>query len=298
MISAGRLWWFIQRDLKRGLAATWNDYVVCPRIAKWNNPYAEDIPQDVSLHVLTGGKDYLLCLWMLASWFHHTAGNWRIVIHDDGTLTEEANRLITRVFPQAEIIPRRSADEIMKEVLSSYPLCANYREKHPLAMKVFDMSHYEKSDRYILLDSDVLFFRRPEFILDWVDGRNAGSWFNRDVAEASTVPPEQAKARLGVLLWPMVNSGLCLIDRTIVDLAFCEQVFAGTDILKGHVWRVEQTLLALCASREGKGGLLLPEYEITLGACRRAESVSRHYVGAVRDQFYAEGIRELGKVLF
>jgi hypothetical protein len=88
-----------------------------------------------------------------------------------------------------------------------------------------------------------------------------------------------------------------LVEAGTVDLDFCEQALRESGLLGGLLWRVEQTLLALCASRTGRGGLLPSAYEVSLGFRRGPEAICRHYVGAVRDRFYAEGVRELAGVL-
>jgi len=54
----------------------------------------------------------------------------------------------------------------------------------------------------------------------------------------------------------------------------------------------------LCAARHGKGGLLPRTYEVSLGKNSAEDAISRHYVGAVRDRFYAEGVKRLSAVLF
>ena len=49
----------------------------------------------------------------------------------------------------------------------------------------------------------------------------------------------------------------------------------------------------LCAAKFGKGGLLSKQYEVSLGKNAAEDAVCRHYVGAGRDRFYAEGIKRL-----
>jgi hypothetical protein len=82
-----------------------------------------------------------------------------------------------------------------------------------------------------------------------------------------------------------------------VDFDFCDQALATTSILRGQIWRVEQTLFALCASRHGKGGLLPETYEVSLKRRGSPDAIARHYVGAVRDRFYAEGLKRLREQL-
>jgi hypothetical protein len=95
-----------------------------------------------------------------------------------------------------------------------------------------------------------------------------------------------------------VNSGLCLVAKEAIDFEFCDRVLGETSILKGNLWRVEQTLFALCASRHGKGGLLPKTYEVSLTRHASENCVARHYVGAVRDRFFGEGLKRLREVLF
>jgi hypothetical protein len=300
MISPGRLWWLLKRDLKRGWDASYHDYKTKPRITKWSWPFWNDAPMPIPVHVLTGEKDWLLCAWMLASFFHHTEQTWNVVIHDDGTLTEEIRGELVRLFQTARIIPRAQADATLDRVLKPLPFSYEYRGMHPLALKVFDMPYYCESDRLIVLDSDVLFFNHPREIMDWAGSGAKECWFNEDVAEASLISEQDAWEDLNVKLWPRVNSGLCLITKEAIDFEFCERALGETSILKAMMWRVEQTLFALCASRygiDGKGGLLPKRYEVSLGRHSSPDCIARHYVGAVRDRFYGEGLKRLGKVL-
>jgi hypothetical protein len=297
MMSPGRLWWLLRRDLKRGWDATYHDYKTKLRIEEWSWPFWKDTPQSVPVHVLTGAKDWELCAWMLASWFHFTEESWRVFIHDDGSLPEPARALFSKLFPHLQIISRDAADTKMDKVLAPYPFCHDYRNKHPLALKIFDFPAYTEGERFIVLDSDVLFFNYPSEIMQWVNGSAMECWFNEDVGEGSLITPDHARTDLGVKLWRQVNSGLCLVAKAAIDLDFCERALGETSITKGHAWRIEQTLFALCASRHGKGGLLPRTYEVSLGKHAAENVVARHYVGTVRDRFYGEGLKRLRDIL-
>jgi hypothetical protein len=295
MISLGRLWWLFRRDLQRGWQAAYHDYVTVPKIfSEWSWAYWAEPSAPVPVHVLTGYDDWRLCAWMLTSFYHATKVNWHIRVHDDGTLPGHARSTMRRMFRNIEFIDADVADDAVRAALAPYPLCAEYRNQHPLARKIFDMPLFCPEDRLLILDSDILFFSTPEEVLAWCRNANDGTtWFNEDANETSLVPPDEARDRLGISLWPRVNSGLVLLNKATVDLPFCEQALASTSILKGHPWRVEQTLFALCASRAGAGGLLPKSYEVSLGKSASPKAVARHYVGAVRNQFYSEGVNRL-----
>ncbi|MFQ3671702.1 MAG: hypothetical protein SNJ84_09620 [Verrucomicrobiia bacterium] len=297
-MSPGRLIYLVRRDLARGPKVAWFEHGVGRRIRRWRNPYAGGGVGEVPVHVLTGVEQFRMVLWMLASWFHFTGRNWQVVVHDDGTLGKHEEAELLTCVPQARLVWAKEADREVQSGLRDLPLCRCYRERHPLARKLVDVPWLSSAERLILLDADVLFFKRPVEILRWVDGASDGSsWFNEDFQEPSPVAPVEVEQALGFPLWPRVNSGVCLLDRATVDLKFCDEVMAKLDLLSRNLWRVEQFLLAVCASRVGKGGLLPSEYEVSRGARRDPEGISRHYVGAVRDRFYAEGVRELARVL-
>lgn len=298
MISPGRLWWILRRDLKRGWEGSRHYYKTLPRIAEWSWPFWNETPQTIPVHILTGKNDWQLAAWMLASWFTVTEHAWPIVIHDDGTLPEEGRATLLSLFPSLRLITRAAADEAMGAALRPFPFCADYRKAHPLALKVFDIPHFSTSDRFLIFDSDVLFFSHPREILDWASSGADECWFNEDVQEGSLITAAEARSELGVKIWPRVNSGLCLLTKNAIDLDLCDRALAQTSIPRGHVWRIEQTLLMLCAARHAKGGLLPRTYEVSLGKTAAPEAISRHYVGAVRDRFFAEGLARLKVLLF
>lgn len=298
MISPGRLWWLLRRDLARGWDATYHHYQTLPRITGWSWHFWNETPRGTPVHVLTGRDDWQMAAWMLASWFHFTEHAWPVVIHGDGTLHEEAREALQKLFPAARFISRREADEALDPLLRAFPFCADYRRAHPLALKLFDIPHFAAGSRFMIFDSDLLFFSHPREILDWDASRADECWFNEDAQETSLITAAEARAELGVKIWPRVNSGLCLLTKSAIDLDLCDRALAQTSVARGHVWRIEQTLLMLCAARHGKGGLLPRKYEVSLGKDAAPDVVSRHYVGAVRDRFYAEGLARLRPIFF
>jgi hypothetical protein len=293
------MWWHLRRDLKRGWDATYHDYRTLPQIEQWYWPFWGEVPATVPIHVLTGGQDWRLAAWMLASFFHFSEMAWPVVIHDDGTLPEDARATLLSLFHGARFIRRDEADDRMNRLLRAYPFCHEYRGTHPLALKIFDVPFFAESDRFLVIDSDVLFFNHPREIVEWANApaTNKECWFNEDVQESSLITAAEAREELDVKLWARVNSGLAAIYKPVIDLDFCDRALATTSILRGHLWRVEQTLFALCASRNNKGGLLPKNYEVSLKRRASPEAISRHYVGAVRDRFYGEGLKRLHEPL-
>lgn len=297
-MTPGRFWWILRKDFKRGFRASYYDYAVAGKIRQWENPNAGQAAQPVPIYTLCSKDTVYLCQWMLASWFHFTKRNWNVFVYEDGTLSGAQREILTSFLPSMRLISPRDLDDAMQAALGDKPACSDYRARHPLAKKIFDIPVLAGDSRFILIDTDVLFFREPSDLLRWADSGNGETWFNSDFAEPSPISLDILEKQIGVRPWGKVNSGLCLLPPKVVDLDFCEGCLKSTGLLSSNLWRVEQTLFALCAARSGRGGLLPATYEVSISRKRTPRSISRHYVGAVRDLFYAEGIADLrGEIL-
>jgi len=257
------------------------------------NPYAHTPLEEVEVHVVTGQRQWVMCLWMLASWFRATQRNWRVVLHDDGTLKGEAEKYLRKEGVSATVIFRWQSDDCTAEALKFYPYCLRHRSISPHALKLYDPRVTTKSRKYIVLDTDILFFDEPSELLGWVDGKKAGCWFMRDVAEASQVTRKEAMDLFRIDLWRQVNSGVCLVSRNAIRFVDIEYFLMKSEMLERNLWMVEQTLYALCGSKENLGGILSEDYQLTLHTSLVNSSCMRHYVGAVRHEFFAEGVRRL-----
>ena len=279
-----------------GLRVAWYRDVVRPRILQ-TPPIEGTTDETCEIHVLTSRQDWLNLIWALKSFYRVAKKRYTLCIHEDGSLTESLIETLTKHFPAARVISKSRADAEVLPSLASFPRCSEFRRANHLAPKVFDFPFYLKSDRMLLLDSDVLFFREPAELLRLIEDPNYRlNIVNRDVASAYTVDLAEVKSRTGVNVIERFNSGLGLIHKDSLRLDWTEEFLGLPGILEGHFWRIEQTVQALGSSRFGVE--LLPEhYDIRLDRGIDG-SPARHYVGAIRHLFYSEGIRYLVKGRF
>lgn len=289
IVSVGQLALLFRQRFGQGLrTAYWRD-VVRPRILE-TAPIVGTTDPTCEIHVLTSRQDWLNLVWTLKSFYLASARRYALCIHDDGTLDATAIGCLAAHFPNARLIPRTDADQDVPPTLESHPRCAALRRTNHLSPKLFDFRHYLRSERILLLDSDVLFFSEPVELLRRAENRDyRKNSVNADVASAYTVTPEAAR-EIGVDLVERFNSGLGLVHRDSLRLDWLEE-FLGLPGVLGHFWRIEQTLFALCSSRYGVE-LLPDEYAVRLSVGSEELPV-RHYVGAVRHLMYREGIRRL-----
>lgn len=264
-------------------------------IVRWrilnSPPITNNIDDRCEIHVLTSKSDWINLIWVLKSFYQASGKHYRLCIHEDGSLTGEDLQILHYHFPQSRLIDRRNADDAMKPVLRDMPLSHDFRSSNPLALKVYDFQAFLRSDRLFLLDSDVLFFRKPTVLCARLeDSEYRLNTLNKDWTNGYTVTPDQLQEHLD-FRWPhLINSGLGLIHEGVVRPELCEHFLSLPGVL-GHHHRIEQTLIALCCARDGFE--FLPEEYDVLNQRELPSTPSRHYTGPIRQRMYREGMARL-----
>lgn len=290
-LTPGALLLWYRQKFGHGLTTAWYRDVVRPRILR-TVPVAGTTDNTCELHVLTSQRDWLNLIWSLKSFYAVSPRKYALCIHDDGSLSGESRRALTEHFPAARLILRSEADERLAGELRNFPRCLGFRNTNLLAPKVFDFIAYLESDRMLLFDSDLLFFKEPTALLQRIeDPAYRHNSFNADFANGYTVEPEDVRDKIGHELVSCINSGLGLVHRGSMRWDWIEKFLALPGIVDGHFWRIEQTLYALCSSRFGVD-LLPDEYTLYLAPGIGARPF-RHYVGCIRHLMYREGISAL-----
>ncbi|MEM9156273.1 MAG: hypothetical protein AAGB13_14760 [Cyanobacteria bacterium P01_F01_bin.33] len=291
-MGIGSVLYKLREKYQHGLVTAHYRDSVRPKITN-AKPLVGTSTSTCEIHVLTSARDWVNLLWTLQSFYFHSERKYALCIHDDGTLEPEQFATFSRLFPEARVIDRPTADAFLFDYLKDYPRCLEFRKTNHLAPKVFDFIAYLEGDRMLLLDSDILFFKPPQVMLDRIENPDYKlNSLNADVSSAYTVDPAIVKDKMGVEVKERVNSGLGLVHKDSLRLDWIEEFLALPDII-GHFWRIEQTLYALCSSRYGYEPLPI-DYDVHLEPGLR-DIPSRHYVGAIRHLMYQEGMQHLVK---
>jgi len=291
-MSLGSIWLRFQQKYGKGLAVARARDGLRPRILE-TRPWQTDVSGPIECHLLTSKGDWLNAIWSLKSFFFYTKRRYPVCIHEDGSLPETARQAFREHFPSARLILRTEADAAISSRLKGFPQCEAFRDRHPLAIKVFDFSHFLNADRMFLFDSDLVFFDFPTDLINRLEDPDYKmNSVNADIATAYNTTPALVENRFRHRLIERFNSGLGLIHKASMDWQWFEEYLSLPGIFEHH-WRTEQTLYALASSRFGCD--LLPNaYDVYRGARDKAKPV-RHYVGEIRHLMYAEGMATLAK---
>jgi hypothetical protein len=290
-VLRGWMPWIQFQELRReGFVAAW-------RRARLQRPILQTPPVrtaatgPVEIRVLTWRRDWVNLIWALKTFYHHAGVEYPLVIHDGGLLPKQVPLLLAH-FPDARYISMADADTRFPAELRRRGLArsAEYRGKNVSTRKLFDFYLDSTADYVLTIDSDIVFFRRPEELI-----ARPGGWprnlYNRDLDYWYSMPLDELEAAFGVRPPPCVNSGLALVRRESIDLPVVERYLEHPKLF-ADPWVTEQTLHALCSVTHGLE--FLPDsYRVGGPPGLTPDLVCKHYPGTFRPLLYTEGMRHL-----
>jgi hypothetical protein len=277
-----------RQSARRLLASAGKNFTAPLAVRCHRRPPAK--PCDVTVHMLVSSRTWDAGMVAAASLEHQSARRWNFFFHDDGTLSAEIVARMQSLFADARIVRRAEGDAKAGDFLGSHAKCLAHRSRHNLFLKFFDFAAWAPGRRFIVLDSDVVFFRPPSEIMQWADSGSSEYRYNEDTNEKYCIPRGYLEPALGISLWPRVNSGLVLVPREAVSLDLAEELLSKFESTAHHPQFFEQTLYGLMGSAWGRGGALPRTYGINWGYLRGPQAVCRHYVGAFKhDLLFIEG---------
>jgi CBS domain-containing protein len=198
----------------RGFSYLWMRYAIAPRILSYRRSLEKPAMRaDLSMHMLTGARDFLMALWSLASWYRVMPDDaiGELVVHSDGTLTDTHRAVVTRLYPSARVEDAaRFMDEHGHE-LDPYPVVKEFRAVYPKfqSKKLVDPYVISTKPLHLLLDSDMLWFREPTELIEAIRAgaptalmmSNQGDRIHVTFADGSQTSDEVAQANSGIVLY-------------------------------------------------------------------------------------------------
>jgi hypothetical protein len=283
--------WIQFQELRReGFAAAW-------RRTWLQRPILRTLPVrtapagPVEIRVLTWRRDWVNLVWALKTFYHQAGVDYPLIVHDGGLLPKQVPVLLAH-FPGARFVSRAEADARFPAELRRRGLkwSADYRAKNVSTRKLFDFYLDSAADYVLTIDSDILFFRRPDELI-----ARPGGWprnlYNRDGDFWYSMSVDELEAAFGLRVPPCVNSGLAVVRRESIDFPTIDRYLEHPKLF-ADPWVTEQTLHALCSTAYGLE--FLPDtYRVGGPPGLTPDLVCKHYPGTFRPLLYTEGMRHL-----
>ncbi len=242
----------------------------------------------LEVHFLSGRHIWYqtaFCAWSL---LRHTGGTIRPVIQDDGTLAGPTGEQLRRLLPTARFISAAEIEERLDQALprSRYPALRHRRDSFPLLRKLTDI-HAGSPGWKLFLDSDMLFFRQPTFLLDWLRAPDRPCYM-LDIANAYGHSEALMQELAGHPIPSRVNTGLCGLRNEDIDwdrLEYWSKHLIERDRMR---YLHEQALTAMLLA--GRTSAIAPEDAYIALPSRqeamRPTAVMHHYVAESKAWYF------------
>ena len=225
------------------------------------------------------------CAWSLA---HHSQRNVVLNLVDDGSLNPADEHYLRRLFPLGVTLWKSEAIENLDKHLPAirFPVLRQRWNDYINIRKLTDI-HLCSSGTKLVLDSDMLFFRRPDALIAWWDQRQ-NPCLMVDCEESYGYSRTLLERLAGVPLLPSLNVGICGLDSDIIDWDEVEFWCRSLVESEGTSYYLEQALFAMLASRHHPTVLERTDY-ITCPSPVQAKTgagVLQHYVADSKSLYF------------
>lgn len=155
--------------------------------------------------------------------------DFAVCVHDDGSLTPEDINIIKTHLINVRIIERKFADAEFDRLINN-PFLSKVRTSYTSYLKLFDTTLFNNSEQIIILDTDTLFLKRPEEIINW--SKNGGHAFYHmapkgKMKENKGKELSQYSDLQKVHIQTLIINDLDDINRTLDSNYFIEQGFCS-----------------------------------------------------------------------
>lgn len=186
---------------------------------------------DIELHIITSATDALMAICAARSLL--LAGvNAEVVIHNDGTLNKEHERLFKSNFACCRVLSPKDKKNIPSEIKKlrdklpdlflehqkAIGKVASIGSRNAWSMKVFDFHLHSLTKKFLILDSDTLFMNEPEMLKEWVMNGETCMYAQPHFPNLR-IRKNTLTSKLNVLnVIESFNGGLLAIDKALISL--------------------------------------------------------------------------------
>lgn len=215
------------------------------RAAERLNPLPPAPADAHEIYYLTGHRFAYQTAFCAVSLGLRAGKSMRVVVVNDGTLTEAKSNLLRRLLPGLRVILQAEVMDSLEARLPvrRYPELRRRRLVYPHLRKLTDV-HAAGEGWKLVLDSDMLFHKKPDLLLDWLTAPDK-PFHMLDIADAYGYSTRLLEELTGRELPPRVNVGLCGLKSEAIDWEkieyWCKQMISR----EGPKYYMEQALVAM-----------------------------------------------------
>ena len=259
------------------------------------SPSSNSAASSLELHLLTGQRFWYqtaFCLWSFA---RQAGRSIKPVLYDDGTLGASMREPLARLFPATRFIDQSETLDHLEIALPSrrFPVLRERWVHYPNIRKLINV-HAGQRGWKLVLDSDLLFFRRPSLLVDWLD-RPQQPLHAVDCETSYGYSRPLMNELAGAPVADLVNVGLTGLDGAALDWERLEFWCATLIARERTNYFLEQALVAMllagrpCTIAPATDYITLPR----LPEARECRAIMHHYVADSKRWYFQDCWRRI-----
>lgn len=145
--------------------------------------------ENLEVHTLICKRDVQWWIDTIKLFKHYSGLEFLTVVHEDGSFDDRDCEILNSAIDRVKIWRRKDADVAISKCLVNHPNCLYFRnaENHTIfRIKLFDPFVLSESGNVIQMDADILFCKKPNFMLDCIKNRNG--FYIKDTWTSYCVP--------------------------------------------------------------------------------------------------------------
>lgn len=257
------------------------------------------------IHMMLCEGHVVMAEWAIWSFVRYVEVPYKIIVHDDGSLTYASVSRLKVLFPCLTVLSREETDARAQQYFEGLPLCREARTQFDFSLKLFNLGCTAGTRSILMLDSDVITVARPVELLEALEQPKSGLLYNEHfrepletIASEFRLPDLQARVERAceTRVQPLFNSGVMSFNKDeILDYAVIER-WLGRMKDQGVTIPIlsEQTLFGMLAHRSGRAQPLPEDYRVGRGAMKlrgtHPDTKMFHFMASTKNYFFSLGV--------
>lgn len=254
-----------------------------------------DAVTPLEINFLTGDRFWYQTVFCAYSMAQHSNVSLRPIIYDDGSLIKDYQNEIYRVFPNATIHLKPELDRRVETHLPKhkFPYLRERRENYPNIRKLTDI-HIGSSGWKLVLDSDMLFFNRPDALLSWLK-QPTKPCHMVDTETSYGYSNNLMQSLAGASIANRVNVGICGLNSDAIDWEKLEYWCKTLIEKEGTHYYQEQALIAMLMADEQCQVVSQDDYIVMPNRSEvlSPKAILHHYVADSKPWYFRHGWRQI-----
>lgn len=247
------------------------------------------------IYFLTGKAYLYQTLFCIKSLVTVSDKKFKFVLIDDGTFDKNLIEQINDQLPNSEIITKEKIERNLEKVMpkSKFPILHQKRKEYPHIKKLTDI-HTISGSWKLVFDSDMLFWKNPVEIINWLD---------KPEAPIHIIDCEQSYGYATALMKRLckheiperVNVGIIGLNSGEINWEDIEKWIIGLEKEGGKSYYLEQAISAMILASKKCIILKEDEYKVNPSKNEAIEKSSslHHYVDLSKAYYYSNALQNL-----